>query len=282
MYKLIDGKKVSEELREDISREVAGLERKPGLAVVVVGKDPASQIYVNLKCKRCKEVGMESYKHELDENTSEAELLVLIDKLNKDDKVNGILVQLPVPRHISKNKVIMAVRPEKDVDGFSPINVGKMFLREDCLRPCTPKGVMKLLKYYGIELSGKDAVVIGRSLIVGNPVAQMLMGENATVTICHSRTRDIKEHTRKADVVVSAVGKRNMVTADMVKEGAVVVDVGTIKHEGKLCGDVDFENVKDKCSYITPVPGGVGPMTIACLLENTLLAYKMQNGGMTD
>jgi len=275
--KLIDGKTVAKEMRQKIKEEVAGMEKKPGLAVVLVGKDPASQVYVNLKDKRCKEIGMESYKHELPESASEKEVLALIDKLNKDDAVNGILVQMPVPKQISAQKVMEAVLPEKDVDGFHPMSIGRMVAGKPSLQACTPRGVMKLLAHYGIDVAGKDVTVIGRSLIVGTPVALMLMAKNATVTVCHSKTKDLKANTQHADIIVTAVGKKRLVTADMVKEGAVVVDVGMIRDEGKLCGDVDFDNVKEKCSYITPVPGGVGPMTIACLLENTMLAYRMQN-----
>lgn len=277
MYQLLDGKKTAEELREKVRQEVLGFEKKPGLAVILVGKEPASEIYVNLKVKKCEEAGIKSYKYELEEKTSEKELLELINKLNKDKKINGILVQLPLPEHISRNVIVSAVAPEKDVDGFGSMNIGKLILKDPCLKPCTPRGIIKLLKSYNIELKGKNAVIIGRSIIVGNPVSQMLLNEEATVTICHSKTKNLKEHTLNADIIVSAVGKRKLVTADMVKEGAVVVDVGTVREENKLYGDVDFENVKEKCSYITPVPGGVGPMTIACLLENTLTAYKMQN-----
>jgi methylenetetrahydrofolate dehydrogenase (NADP+)/methenyltetrahydrofolate cyclohydrolase len=276
MYQLLDGKKIAEELREKVKQEVSSLEEKPGLAVILVGKEPASEIYVNLKVKKCEEAGIKSYKYELEEKTSEKELLELISKLNKDKKINGILVQLPLPGHISRNIIVSAVASEKDVDGFGPMNIGKLILKEPCLKPCTPRGIIKLIKSYDIELKGKNVVIIGRSIIVGNPVSQMLLNEEATVTICHSKTKSLKEHTLNADIIVSAVGKKNLVTADMVKKGAVVVDVGTVRDGKKLCGDVDFENVKEKCSYITPVPGGVGPMTIACLLENTVTAYKMQ------
>ncbi|MBU1201988.1 MAG: bifunctional methylenetetrahydrofolate dehydrogenase/methenyltetrahydrofolate cyclohydrolase FolD [Nanoarchaeota archaeon] len=278
MYEIIDGRKVAGELREKIKKEVLMLDSKPGLAVILIGNNPASQIYVNLKTKMCKEVGINSYKYELDKDTSQEQLLELIDKLNHDNNINGILVQLPLPKQISQNKIVETVLPKKDVDGFHPVNQGKLLLNEQGLQACTPRGTMKLLKYYNIDLVGKDVVVIGRSVIVGKPVAQMLTNENATVTICHSKTRDLKSHTLKADIIVSAVGKKNLVTADMVKEGVVVVDVGMIRDGDRLCGDVDFENVKEKCSFITPVPGGVGPMTIACLLENTLAAYKMQRG----
>jgi len=279
MYQIIDGKKVAAEIREKVKQEVSKLEKKPGLAVILVGKDPASKVYVNIKEKKCKEVGIESYKYELSEYASEEEVLKLIEKLNKDKKITGILVQMPLPKQISKNKVMDAVRPEKDVDGFNPTNIGKMMLDEKGLVPCTPRGVMRLFKYYDINLEGKEAVVIGNSVIVGNPIAQLMLKAGATVTVCHIKTKDLKVHTTKADIIVSAVGKRNLVTDDMVKQGAVIIDVGIVRDKGKLYGDVDFENVKDKCSYITPVPGGVGPMTVACLLENTMIAYNMQEKG---
>ncbi|MBW2978194.1 bifunctional methylenetetrahydrofolate dehydrogenase/methenyltetrahydrofolate cyclohydrolase FolD [Candidatus Woesearchaeota archaeon] len=273
---LIDGKKVAAEIREKVKEEVSKLEKKPGLAVILVGEDPASKVYVNIKDKKCKEVGIESYQHKLDKDASEEEVLALVDKLNKDDKITGILVQMPLPSHISSKKIMNAVLPEKDADGFHPMNIGKMMLDEKGLVPCTPRGVMKLFDYYNINLEGKEAVVIGNSVVVGNPIAQLMLKKGATVTVCHIKTKDLKMHTIKADIIVSAVGKRNLVTADMVKEGAVIIDVGIVRDQGKLYGDVDFENVKDKCSYITPVPGGVGPMTVACLLENTMIAYNMQ------
>ncbi|MBW2981670.1 bifunctional methylenetetrahydrofolate dehydrogenase/methenyltetrahydrofolate cyclohydrolase FolD [Candidatus Woesearchaeota archaeon] len=275
---LLDGEKVSNEIMENVKQEVSSLGNSPGLAVILIGEDKASKIYVNIKSKKCKEVGMESYKYELSEDTSEEEVLKLIEELNKDEKVNGILVQMPVPSHISRNKIMNAVVPSKDVDGFHPSNIGKLILGEEGLFPCTAIGVIKLLEHYNIELSGKEAVVIGNSIIVGNPTAQLLLKKGATVTVCHSKTKDLKAHTEKADIIVSAAGKRNLVTSDMVKQGAVIVDVGIVREQGKIYGDVDFENVKDKCSYITPVPGGAGPMTVACLLENTLKAYKIQGG----
>jgi methylenetetrahydrofolate dehydrogenase (NADP+)/methenyltetrahydrofolate cyclohydrolase len=276
---LLDGKKVAKEIMEKVKKEVSTLSEKPGLTVILIGDDPASKVYVNIKAKRCREVGMESYKHRFNENVSEEEVLVMIDELNKDEKVTGILIQMPIPNHISRNKIINAVASEKDVDGFHPVNIGKLILGEGKLYPCTPLGVIRLLEYYDIEISGKEAVVIGNSPVVGNPTAQMLLKKGATVTICHKKTKDLGMHTSKADILVSAVGKRNLITKDMVKEGAVVIDVGIVREEGKIYGDVDFENVKGKCSFITPVPGGVGPMTVACLLENTLIAYKIQNKG---
>jgi len=277
MYEIIDGKKVAAELIEKVKEEVSKLDKKPGLAVVIIGKDSASKIYVNMKEQKCKEVGIDSYKYELNEAVSEKEVLELIDKLNNDEKINGILVQIPIPLHLSNDKIMEAIVPEKDVDGFTAVNIGKNIMGEQGLQPCTPRGVIKLLEYYNIELKGKDAVVIGNSVIAGNPIAQMLLKKWATVTVCHIETKDLKKHVKEADIIVSVVGKKNLVTADMVKQGAVIIDVGIIRENGKLYGDVDFENVKNKCSYITPVPGGVGPMTVACLMENTVLAYKMQN-----
>jgi methylenetetrahydrofolate dehydrogenase (NADP+)/methenyltetrahydrofolate cyclohydrolase len=276
MVVILDGEKVSNEIMEKVKQEVSSLDRNPGLAVILIGNDPASEVYVSIKSKRCKEVGMESYKYELNEDVSEEDVLKLIDELNKNDKVHGILVQMPIPNHISRNKVMNAVIPSKDVDGFNPINIGKLILDEGKLYPCTPLGIIKLLDYYNIELSGKEAVVIGNSVVVGNPIAQMLLKKGATVTVCHKKTKDLGMYTLKADIIVSAVGKRNLITKDMVKEGAVIIDVGIVREEGKIYGDVDFENVQGKCSFITPVPGGVGPMTVACLLENTLNAYKIQ------
>ncbi len=273
---IINGKEIAKTLRLVIKSEVDKLPSKPGLAVIFVGENPASQIYVDKKHKACLEVGFNSDQHKLPVDTSEEELLKLIEELNNDKEVDGILVQLPVPKHINKNKIILAIDPNKDVDGFSPVNIGKLLIGEKCLEPCTPKGVMKLLSAYNINLTGKEAVVIGRSMIVGTPIANMLIKAGATVTVCHSKTKNLKSHLIKADIIVSAVGKANLITVDMIKKDVVIIDVGMNKFEGKLCGDVDFENVKEKCSFITPVPGGVGPMTIACLLENTFNAYKMQ------
>ena len=277
--KLIDGRKVSAELRENLKKEILKLDKKPGLAVILVGSDPASQQYVGMKHRKCEEVGIKSFKYELPADVSEKTVLDLIDELNNNDEVNGILVQMPVPKHISSEKIMNAVIPKKDVDGFHPMNIGKMILGEESLQACTPRGVMKLLEAYNIDPCGKDVVVVGRSVIVGTPVAEMLKAKNATVTICHSRTKDLSYHTKNADIIVSAVGRQNIITADMVKEGVVIIDVGTNRdpETNKICGDVDFENIKEKCSYITPVPGGAGPMTIACLLENTLIAYKRLN-----
>jgi len=277
MYEIIEGKKAAAELIEKVKEDVSKLDKKPGLAVVIIGNDPASKIYVNMKEQKCKETGIDSYKYEFDENVSEKEVLELIDKLNNDEKINGILVQIPIPLHLSNDKIMEAIAPEKDVDGFTAVNIGKNIIGEQGLQPCTPRGVMKLFEYHNIELKGKEAVVIGNSVIAGNPIAQMLLKKWATVTVCHIETKDLKKHVKEADIIVSVVGKKNLITADMVKQGAVIIDVGMVRDGKNLCGDVDFENVKDKCSYITPVPGGVGPMTVASLMENTLYAYTMQN-----
>ncbi len=272
---IIDGKAVSAATREQIRREAAEMTIKPGLAVIIVGDDPASHVYVRNKKRGCEEVGFNSWVYELPESTTHDELLTLIDSLNVRDDVHGILVQLPLPRHIDESVVTEHIVPEKDVDAFHSVNAGRIFKGEASLLPCTPAGIMELLRYYNIEVNGKRCVVIGRSNIVGKPMAMLLLGANGTVTICHSRTRELAQVTREADILVSAVGKAKFVTADMVKDGAVVVDVGMNRNEdGKLCGDVDFTSVEPKCSYITPVPGGVGPMTITMLLRNTLTAAR--------
>ena len=282
MGKLISGKEVSTSIRAKIKEEAQKLRDdygiQPGLAVILVGNDPASQIYVRNKQKACEEVGFHAFEYRLNENSTQEQLLDLIGVLNKDNKVHGILVQLPLPDHIDPQTVINTISPEKDVDAFHPINVGKIMLGDYEFLPCTPAGVMELIDSTGVEISGKNCVVVGRSNIVGKPMAMLLLHENGTVTICHSRTKNLAEICSKADILVAAVGRPKFVTADMVKEGAVVIDVGMDRDEnGKLCGDVDFENVKDKCSYITPVPGGVGPMTIATLMKNTIKAAKIQN-----
>ena len=281
MYKLIDSKVVSTHVKTKVKEEVEVLKEKgiePALAVIIVGNDPASRVYVNNKKKACEFTGMRSVEYALPEETTEEELLAIIDKLNADDSINGILCQLPVPKHISDKAVIERISPKKDVDVFSAENVGKMWQGDYDMASCTPMGVIELLDYYNIDVCGKNCVIIGRSNIVGKPMASLLLEKSATVTICHSRTQNLSEITSKADVIVAAVGRAKFVTADMVKEGAVVVDVGINRGEdGKLYGDVDFENVKDKCEFITPVPGGCGPMTIAVLMKNTLLACKKQN-----
>ena len=274
MAMILDGKAVSQRIKDEIKKQTEILAEKGikiGLAVVIVGDNPASKVYVNNKKKACEYVGFESYEYALPESTSEDELLALVDKLNNDDKVNGILVQLPLPKHISEDKVIKRINPKKDVDAFHPENVGRIMTGDYAFLPCTPAGVMELIKESGIDVTGKECVILGRSNIVGKPQAMLLLHANGTVTICHSKTKNLKEVTKRADILVAAIGKEKFVTADMVKEGAVVIDVGINRMaDGKLCGDVDFENVKDVAGAITPVPGGVGPMTIAMLMKNTL------------
>lgn len=281
MYKLIDGKEVSAFVKDKVKQEVMSLKEKGveiTLAVIIVGDDPASRVYVNNKKRACEYTGMKSLEFALSEQTSQQELLELIERLNNDSSVNGILCQLPLPKHIDEKMVIEAISPEKDVDVFSAVNVGKMWLGEYDFATCTPMGVIELLDYYNIDISSKNCVIVGRSNIVGKPMASLLLERNGTVTICHSRTADLAEHTKRADILIAAVGREKFIKADMVKDGAVVVDVGINRGaDGKLYGDVDFENVKEKASYITPVPGGCGPMTIAVLMKNTLIAYKMQN-----
>lgn len=275
---IIDGKAVSTSVRERIKNEVEALKsegKETGLAVIIVGNDPASKVYVNNKKKGCAEVGINSYEYALPEETTTEELLELINKLNEDSKVDGILCQLPLPKHIDEKTVINSIMPSKDVDAFHPVNTGHIMIGDYSFLPCTPAGIIEMLKFYNIEISGKECVVIGRSNIVGKPMAMLLLHNSGTVTVCHSKTQNLAEVCRRADILVAAVGKAKFVTADMVKDGAVVIDVGMNRNEeGKLCGDVDFEGVKDKCSFITPVPGGVGPMTITMLLNNTLTASK--------
>ncbi|MDD4352029.1 MAG: bifunctional methylenetetrahydrofolate dehydrogenase/methenyltetrahydrofolate cyclohydrolase FolD [Candidatus Gracilibacteria bacterium] len=273
---IIDGKKIAKQITEGLKKKVAALQgdARPGLAVVRVGDDPASVSYVNSKEKKCKELGYYSVKKELPEETSEKELLKLVAELNADPRIHGILVQLPLPKHISEQKVLAAISPEKDVDGFHPMNLGRLLRHEKTIESCTPKGIIKLIKSTGIEIAGKNAVVVGRSNIVGKPVAALLLNENATVTICHSKTTDLTSHLKQADIVVVAVGQASLITGDMLKKGAVVIDVGTNRLEdGKLHGDVDFESAEKVAGFLTPVPGGVGPMTIACLMENTYEAF---------
>ena len=275
---IIDGKKVSSHIKDNIAAEVKMLKNKtgktPGLAVVLVGDDPASAVYVKNKNKTCKNIGFQSFEHILPENTSEDKLLNLINELNNDDQVNGILVQLPLPSHISSKKILVSINPQKDVDGFHLENVGRLVTGNALFKPCTPAGIIKLLDEYKIEIEGKNAVIIGRSNIVGKPVSFLLLERNATVTICHSRTKDLPSITRSADILIAAIGKPNFVSLDMVKINSVVIDVGINRLDGKLVGDVDFASVSKQASLITPVPGGVGPMTIAMLMENTLQAFK--------
>lgn len=281
MAQIIDGKAVSKAVRQRVAAETEELKKKgitPGLAVILVGDDPASQVYVRNKERACEEVGFYSEKYTLPENTTQEELNALVDKLNARKEISGILCQLPLPKHLDDKAVINRIDPKKDVDAFHPENVGAIMIGDYHFLPCTPAGVMELIHSTGVEITGKKAVVIGRSNIVGKPMAMLLLHENATVEITHSKTKNLEDITRTADILVAAIGKAGFVTADMVKEGAVVIDVGMNRNaEGKLCGDVDFDEVSKKCSYITPVPGGVGPMTISMLMQNTLTAAKIQN-----
>ena len=279
MAELIDGKLVSSELRLNVKKDVEEIKSKygliPGLAVIIVGDNPASRVYVRNKKRACEEAGINSYEISLPENTTEKQLLSEIEKLNKDGNVHGILVQLPLPAHISEDNVINAIDPAKDVDAFHPVNVGKIMTGKYSFLPCTPAGVISLLDYYNVDLSGKKCVVLGRSNIVGKPMAHLLMERNATVTVCHSKTLNINDELLRADVIVVAIGRPEFLKGNSVKEGAVVIDVGINRTaEGKLVGDVDFKSVSEKASLITPVPGGVGPMTITTLLQNTLTAFK--------
>ncbi|MGN0639791.1 MAG: bifunctional methylenetetrahydrofolate dehydrogenase/methenyltetrahydrofolate cyclohydrolase FolD [Oscillospiraceae bacterium] len=277
MAKIIDGKAVSAAVKEQVRDEIARDGIKAGLAVVIVGNDPASRVYVNNKKKACEFCGIQSFEYALPEETTMEQLLELIDTLNGDENVNGILVQLPLPKQLDEKEVIARISPDKDVDAFHEQNVGKIMIGNYSFLPCTPSGCMDLIHSTGVEISGKECVVIGRSNIVGKPMAMLLLHENGTVTICHSRTKNLAEVCSRADILVAAVGKPNFVTADMVKEGAVVIDVGINRlPDGKLCGDVKFDEVSEKAGWITPVPGGVGPMTIATLMKNTLTAAKLQ------
>ncbi len=280
MNNIIDGKVVSSAVKQRVADEIKSLNSKGisvCLAVILVGNDPASQIYVANKKKTCEALGIVSKEYLLPESTTQDELLNLIKKLNNDSSVNGILCQLPLPKGLDEKAVIEAIDPAKDVDAFHPVNVGKIMIGDYDFLPCTPAGIIEMLDYYNIDITSKECVVIGRSNIVGKPMAMLLLHRNGTVTICHSKTKNLADITSKADILIAAVGKANFVTADMVKDGAVVIDVGMNRSCGKLCGDVDFENVAKKSSYITPVPGGVGPMTIATLMQNTLTAAKKQN-----
>ncbi len=280
--KILDGKELSKKIKEELKQEVASIKEKtsnvPGLAVIIVGNNQASRVYVNSKKKACEEIGMISEEYALPEETTQEELLELVNTLNTKKSINGILVQLPLPKHIDEETVINNINPEKDVDAFHPSNVGRIMIGNYSFLPCTPAGIMDLIHLSNIDLTGKRAVVIGRSNIVGKPMSMLLLHENATVTVCHSKTENLREVTKQADILVAAIGKAKFVDASFVKDGAIVIDVGMNRDEnGKLCGDVDFEKVKDKASFITPVPGGVGPMTIATLMRNTVTAYKLQN-----
>ena len=275
MAKIIDGKALAAQVKARCAAGTQGLARRPGLAVILVGDDPASRVYVSGKERDCAECGFLSFEHKLPADTTEQELLTLIDRLNGDGAVDGILVQLPLPAHLNEEKVLNAIAPDKDVDCFHPVNVGKMVTGQPVFLPCTPAGVMEMLRAYEIPVAGRHCVVLGRSNIVGKPMATLLLAQSGTVTICHSKTPDLAAFTRQADILVSAVGRTGLVRADMVKEGAVVIDVAMNRNaEGKLCGDVDFAAVEKKASYITPVPGGVGPMTRAMLMENLLTAAR--------
>ena len=281
--KIIDGKLISSQIKEELKKEISELKEKgitPGIAVVIVGEDPASKVYVGQKEKSCAALGVYSEKHTLPESISQEELINLVRKLSANPKINGILVQLPLPKHLDEGEVLLEIPPEKDVDGFHPVNVGKLVIGEPGYLPCTPHGIQELLIRSGVEVGGKDVVIVGRSNIVGKPVAMILLqkqkGANATVTVCHTGTKDMAAHTRRADILIVAAGRPKTITADMVKEGVVVIDVGVNRTENGLVGDVDFEGVKEKASAITPVPGGVGPMTIAMLMKNTVEAAKKQ------
>lgn len=278
----LDGKELSQKLKAQIKEETSQLKERigkvPGLAIVLLGDNPASKIYVNSKIKGCRELGFESFAYFLPEDTSEEKVLELIENLNNDERVNGILVQLPLPKHIDEKKVIDKIALEKDVDGFKPENLGLLMLGDkNSMQPCTPAGIMEMLKAYSIDLIGKDVVVVGRSNIVGKPMTNLMINAGATVTVCNSKTKDLKKKTSEADVVVMAIGQAKFLTEDMVKEGAIIVDVGINRTEEGLFGDVDYENVSKKSSYITPVPGGVGPMTVAMLFANTMRAFKNNN-----
>lgn len=277
MYELIDGKQLAASMRVEIAENIKKFAenngRQIGLAVVIVGEDPASQVYVRNKIKACEDVGIKSFSYHLPAETQQDELEDLLKELAESNAVDGILVQLPLPKHLNSERALKLIPTEKDVDGFSEENIGKLAMNEECLVACTPNGAMKMLASKNIQIRGKKAVVVGRSNIVGRPMALLLLNADATVTVCHSKTKDLKRECLEADILVAAIGKAKFITADMIKEGAVVIDVGMNTDEnGKLCGDVDFENAKDKCSYITPVPGGVGPMTITMLMYNTYLA----------
>ncbi len=281
-YTLINGKFLASIIKEDLKLEIESLKKKgimPSLAFILVGQNKASEKYVSFKEKTCQEIGIKSIVFKFSEDTEEEEITKLIDELNSNPSVNGILVQLPLPKHIDQNNLLLKIDPFKDVDGFTPYCLGKLLMDEPLFIPCTPKGILRMLDIYEIGIEGKKAVIVGRSIIVGKPLSLLLLKRNATVTICHSKTESLGEITRRADILCVAVGKPNFITEDMVKEGAVVIDIGiNVSAYGKIIGDVDFERVKEKASFITPVPGGVGPMTIAMLMENTIFATKLQKG----
>ena len=282
MAVIIDGKELAKKIRANLKIECEELKNKqinPKLAVIMVGDDPASKVYVRNKSKVCEDVGIEYKEYLLSSNTKQKELIELIEKLNQDKTINGILLQSPIPANLDINEAFRTISPQKDVDGFNPVNVGKLVLNQDTFVSCTPYGIMKMFEKYNIDLTGKNVVILGRSNIVGKPLMHCCLNKNATVTVCHSKTQNLAQKAKEADILISAIGKAQFVTADMVKENAVVIDVGINRLEnGKITGDVDFENVKEKASYITPVPGGVGPMTIAMLMNNVIKATKRQNG----
>jgi len=275
--RIIDGKKISSGMKEEVRKDVEELKEKdisPGLATILVGENPASQLYVRLKGKACEEAGIHSEKYELPEGASEDEIIGLIKELNSNDSIHGILVQLPLPKYLNSQQIMAEISPAKDVDGFNPVNMGNLLIGNEGLVPCTPKGIIRMLEHEKVELEGKDCVIVNHSPVVGKPLAMLLLNRDATVSVCHVKTRNLGKFTREAEILVVAAGVPKLITAEMVKEGAVVIDVGINKTEDGIVGDVDFEAVKDKVSLITPVPGGVGPMTIAMLLENTILAAK--------
>ncbi|MGA1845481.1 bifunctional methylenetetrahydrofolate dehydrogenase/methenyltetrahydrofolate cyclohydrolase FolD [Deferribacter abyssi] len=282
MAQLIDGKLVASKIRDEIKNKVLKYKHEykkvPGLAVILVGNNPASKLYVEMKTKACEQAGIYSINHRMSESVSEEELIYVIQMLNENPMVDGILVQLPLPKHINEFKIIEAIDYNKDVDGFHPYNIGRLVRGNPLFSPCTPFGIIELFEEYKIDVCGKDVVIVGAGNITGKPLASMLLNMNATVQVCHIYTKNLKDKTRQADILITAVGKHKLITKDMVKEGAVLIDVGICKVGDKVCGDVDFENVKDRCSYITPVPGGVGPMTIAMLLYNTLLSFERKIG----
>lgn len=277
---ILDGRSLSQKIKEELKLKVSKLKNKPGLAVILIGHDPASEVYVNSKEKACREIGFHSEKVLLASQVSEQEVIKKIQKLNSDPQIHAILIQSPIPKHLSFPRLIATLSPEKDVDSFHPYNLGNLTSLaeadnfDEILAPCTPKGVLKLLRHYQLPLAGKKVVILGRSILVGKPLGLMFLAANATVTLCHSHTEDLKNETQKADILVSGIGKPHFVTQDMVSQNTVVIDVGISRVDGKIVGDVDFENVKAKASFLTPVPGGVGPMTIACLMENTYLLWK--------
>ena len=274
--KIIDGSKLAENITLRIKTEIKKMKIRPGLAVVLVGNNPASEVYVSMKEKKCKEIGFYSKKIILSDDISESDLLGVVDDLNQDPKIHGVLVQLPLPKHIDEQLIIDSILPHKDADGFNPINMGNLFVGNNLIIPATPKGIIQLIESTKVSLEGKQAVVVGRSNIVGKPVAMLLQQKNCTVTMCHSKTKNLENHTRQADILVAAVGNARMISAEMVKPGAIVIDAGITKIHGKLVGDVHFSGVRKVAGFITPVPGGVGPMTIACLLENTLECMELQ------